>query len=210
MKTTFVAMSLGALVALSPLCAMAQSEPEQVALAAPEDVDEVIMGNILSAGLGQAPARQAALGAGLPHSVAALTINKMCGSGLKRGAHEAARVHHASRRRGRVAALGRRNRQDPPDRVSESWPPSAQASRVAALRESNTLGITERCAPASSSPTVRCHCRHPNLGRTASSIRPDMIFGKDRSLAGSKVARHRTHLPDTFPARKTRNRRRRQ
>lgn len=47
------------------------------------EVDEVIMGNILSAGLGQAPARQAALGAGLPPSVAALTINKMCGSGLK-------------------------------------------------------------------------------------------------------------------------------
>ncbi|MEX2118086.1 MAG: acetyl-CoA C-acetyltransferase [Pirellulales bacterium] len=46
-------------------------------------VDEVIMGNILTAGLGQAPARQAALGAGLPASVAALTINKMCGSGLK-------------------------------------------------------------------------------------------------------------------------------
>ena len=46
-------------------------------------VEEVIMGNILSAGLGQAPARQAALGAGLPPSVAALTINKMCGSGLK-------------------------------------------------------------------------------------------------------------------------------
>ena len=46
-------------------------------------VDEVIMGNILSAGLGQAPARQAALGAGLPPEVAAVTINKMCGSGLK-------------------------------------------------------------------------------------------------------------------------------
>jgi acetyl-CoA C-acetyltransferase len=46
-------------------------------------VDEVIMGCVLSAGVGQAPARQAALGAGLPDSVAALTINKVCGSGLK-------------------------------------------------------------------------------------------------------------------------------
>jgi acetyl-CoA C-acetyltransferase len=46
-------------------------------------IDEVIMGNVLSAGLGQAPARQAALYAGLPDSIAALTINKMCGSGLK-------------------------------------------------------------------------------------------------------------------------------
>jgi acetyl-CoA C-acetyltransferase len=50
---------------------------------APESVDEVIMGNVVSAGLGQAPARQAALGAGLPPKVAALTINKVCGSGLK-------------------------------------------------------------------------------------------------------------------------------
>ncbi len=50
---------------------------------APADVDEVIMGNILSAGLGQAPARQAALKAGLPPTVAAVTVNKMCGSGLK-------------------------------------------------------------------------------------------------------------------------------
>ncbi len=49
----------------------------------PDLVDEVIMGNVLAAGVGQAPARQAALFAGLPQSVEALTINKMCGSGLK-------------------------------------------------------------------------------------------------------------------------------
>ena len=49
----------------------------------PEDVDEVILGNVVSAGLGQAPARQAAIRAGLPPKVAALTINKVCGSGLK-------------------------------------------------------------------------------------------------------------------------------
>jgi acetyl-CoA C-acetyltransferase len=46
-------------------------------------VDEVIMGNVLTAGLGQAPARQAALYAGLPEKTECLTINKMCGSGLK-------------------------------------------------------------------------------------------------------------------------------
>ena len=46
-------------------------------------VDEVIMGNVLAAGIGQAPARQAALYSGLPNSVECLTINKMCGSGLK-------------------------------------------------------------------------------------------------------------------------------
>ncbi len=49
----------------------------------PATVDECIMGNVVSAGAGQAPARQAALKGGLPHSVAALTINKVCGSGLK-------------------------------------------------------------------------------------------------------------------------------
>ena len=50
---------------------------------APESVDEVIMGNVLQAGLGQNPARQAAMKAGLPETVPALTINKVCGSGLK-------------------------------------------------------------------------------------------------------------------------------
>jgi acetyl-CoA C-acetyltransferase len=50
---------------------------------APESVDEVIMGNVLQAGLGQNPARQAAIKAGLPETVPSLTINKVCGSGLK-------------------------------------------------------------------------------------------------------------------------------
>ena len=49
----------------------------------PEDVQEVIMGNVLPAGQGQAPARQAALGAGLPPAVGCMTINKGCGSGMK-------------------------------------------------------------------------------------------------------------------------------
>jgi len=49
----------------------------------PGAVSEVIMGNVLAAGLGQNPARQAALAAGLPPAVAAMTINKVCGSGLK-------------------------------------------------------------------------------------------------------------------------------
>jgi acetyl-CoA C-acetyltransferase len=48
-----------------------------------DQVDEVIMGNVVSAGLGQNPARQAALGAGLPTRVGATTVNKVCGSGLK-------------------------------------------------------------------------------------------------------------------------------
>jgi len=49
----------------------------------PSDVDEVIMGNVLCAGLGQAPARQATIKAGLPYKTHSMTINKVCGSGLK-------------------------------------------------------------------------------------------------------------------------------
>ena len=48
-----------------------------------ELVDEVILGQVLTAGAGQNPARQAAIKAGLPHAVPALTLNKVCGSGLK-------------------------------------------------------------------------------------------------------------------------------
>lgn len=48
-----------------------------------DQIDEVIMGNVLQAGVGQAPARQAALKAGLPPTIAAVTVNKVCGSGLK-------------------------------------------------------------------------------------------------------------------------------
>ncbi len=50
---------------------------------AADQVDEVFMGNVIQAGVGQAPARQAALGAGIPNSVPCTTVNKVCGSGLK-------------------------------------------------------------------------------------------------------------------------------
>ena len=49
----------------------------------PEQIDEVIMGCVLPAGQGQAPARQASLGAGLPLSAGCTTVNKMCGSGMR-------------------------------------------------------------------------------------------------------------------------------
>jgi acetyl-CoA C-acetyltransferase len=65
------------------LGAVAVAEAVRRAGLSPDAIQEVIMGNVLSAGLGQAPARQAALFAGLPNTVAAVTINKMCGSGLK-------------------------------------------------------------------------------------------------------------------------------
>jgi len=50
---------------------------------APDAIDEVIMGNVVTAGVGQAPARQAAIHAGLPDDIPAFTVNKVCGSGLK-------------------------------------------------------------------------------------------------------------------------------
>jgi acetyl-CoA C-acetyltransferase len=65
------------------LGAVALSEALRRAKAPVESIEEVIMGNVLQAGLGQNPARQAALKAGLPHSIAAYTVNKVCGSGLK-------------------------------------------------------------------------------------------------------------------------------
>ncbi len=70
----FAATQLGAVV-VREAAARAGVEPDQV--------EEVILGNVVQAGLGQNPARQAALGAGLPPKVAAMTINKVCGSGLK-------------------------------------------------------------------------------------------------------------------------------
>ena len=76
---------LGSLKGFSAPALGAMVVKEAVARAAVphERIDEVILGNVVSAGLGQAPARQAAIRAGLPPSVAALTINKVCGSGLK-------------------------------------------------------------------------------------------------------------------------------
>src|SRR6187401_1884324 len=65
------------------LGAMAVREAVRRAGIEPSTVDECIMGNVVSAGAGQAPARQAAIHGGLSNSVGALTINKVCGSGLK-------------------------------------------------------------------------------------------------------------------------------
>jgi acetyl-CoA C-acetyltransferase len=65
------------------LGAIAIREAVRRAGIAPEAIDEVIMGNVVTAGIGQAPARQAAIGAGLPDDLPAFTVNKVCGSGLK-------------------------------------------------------------------------------------------------------------------------------
>ena len=77
--------------ALSPLSAgrlgavVVKAAVERAGIRNPEEIDEVFMGNVVSAGVGQAPARQAAVFAGLPPTVGATTLNKVCGSGLKAG-----------------------------------------------------------------------------------------------------------------------------
>src|SRR5947207_5788876 len=65
------------------LGALVVAEAMRRAKVPPERVDEVIIGNVIQAGVGQNPARQAALKAGLPDTIAAFTVNKVCGSGLK-------------------------------------------------------------------------------------------------------------------------------
>src|SRR5205814_8328716 len=74
-----------------------------------DQVDEVFMGNVVQAGVGQAPARQASLGAGIPNSVPCTTINKVCGSGLKAVMPAASQIAAGEARlrvAGRRAALG--------------------------------------------------------------------------------------------------------
>jgi len=71
----FTAPKLGAIVVKAAV--------ERAKISDPAEIDEVLMGNVISAGLGQNPARQAAIFAGLPASVGATTLNKVCGSGLK-------------------------------------------------------------------------------------------------------------------------------
>ena len=65
------------------LGALAIREALRRARVAPDQIEEVIFGNVLQAGLGQNPARQAARGAGIPDAVGSFTVNKVCGSGLK-------------------------------------------------------------------------------------------------------------------------------
>jgi len=70
-------------VSAPKLGAIVVKEALRRAKVSPTEVDEVIMGNVISAGLGQNPARQAAIGGGVPFGAGAVTINKVCGSGLK-------------------------------------------------------------------------------------------------------------------------------
>jgi acetyl-CoA C-acetyltransferase len=83
MARTPIGALLGELSALPAHALGAAAVKAAVADSGGKAPDQIIMGNVLSAGQGQAPARQAALGAGLPISVEAVTLNKMCGSGLQ-------------------------------------------------------------------------------------------------------------------------------
>ncbi|MGI8981026.1 MAG: acetyl-CoA C-acyltransferase [Pirellulaceae bacterium] len=84
-KRTPIGKLLGSLseIPAPQLAAVAIRAALTAANVAPDQVQEVILGNVLQAGVGQAPARQAALAAGIPVGVPAMTINKVCGSGLK-------------------------------------------------------------------------------------------------------------------------------
>ena len=84
-KRTPTGNMLGQLSSLSApqLGAIAHRSAMEQAGISPQDIDEVISGCVLQAGIGQAPARQAAIAAGIPDSTGATTINKMCGSGMK-------------------------------------------------------------------------------------------------------------------------------
>lgn len=99
------------------LAAVAVREAIRRAALDSEDIGEVILGNVLSAGLGQAPARQASLLSGIPESVGATTVNKVCGSGMKAimMADQAVRLNQA----GFVVAGGMENMSRAPFLISE-------------------------------------------------------------------------------------------
>ncbi len=102
-----------------------------------EDVDEVLMGCVLPAGQGQAPARQAALGAGLPVGVGATTVNKMCGSGMK-----AAMLAHDLIARGLGDDRRRRRHGEHEQRALSAWSARAPAIAWATAASSITCSST--------------------------------------------------------------------
>ena len=132
-------------LAASDLGAVAIRAAVERAGIAPADVDEVIMGNVLPAGQGQAPARQASLKAGLPLAAGCTTVNKMCGSAMKAAmlAHDALVAgtarHHRRRRHGEHDATRR-----------TCCPRRAPATGWATSRCSTTCSST-----ASRTPTTR-------------------------------------------------------
>ncbi|KDE00182.1 thiolase, N-terminal domain protein [Bordetella bronchiseptica SBL-F6116] len=155
----------------------------------PEQVDEVIMGNVLQAGQGQAPARQAALGAGLPLGVGCTTIHKVCGSGLK-----AAMFGHDLLTAGSVdvvVAGGQESMSNAPylrsraaratatatTRCTTTWPwtawktPMTAARRWASSPRTAPPSTASRASSRTPSRSNRCAARAPPARMAASSGR---------------------------------------
>ena len=186
----------------------------------PADVEEVIIGNVLPAGQGQAPARQAALKAGLPLATSCTTVNKMCGSAMKAAmlAHDrivaGSARHHGRRRHGKhdqravPAAQGaRRLAHGPP---AASWTTcSWTASRTPTTRGKLMGTFAEECADkyhvhargagrVRAARRSRARSRANNDGTFAWEIAPVTVAGRkgdvvvdQRRAAGEGDARRR-------------------
>ncbi|GAB5414966.1 MAG: acetyl-CoA C-acetyltransferase [Congregibacter sp.] len=151
----------------------------------PDSVDEVIMGQVLAAGAGQNPARQAALSAGLPVSVSAMTINKVCGSGLK--AVQLARQAILAGDADLVIAGGQENMSAAPHLL----PNSRTGSKMGdwSLKDSMlTDGLTDAF-------------NHYHMGVTAENIASDFDISRedqDRFAAGSQARAAKAIAEDRF------------
>src|SRR5260370_938112 len=131
---------LGALASLRApaLGALVIGEAVRRAGVEPAAVTEVIVGNVLQGGVGQAPARQAAIGAGLPGTIPSLTINKLCGSGFKA---VTARGAVSGKRGPRVVETGEGPRTDPSLGTLAALPPAFPPG--ATVTAGNAAGVND-------------------------------------------------------------------
>ena len=137
----------------------------------PASVSECIMGNVVGAGLGQAPARQAALGAGLPDSVGALTINKVCGSGMKAAMLGSALIRSGERMQ----------------RSKPSGPGISTSIMAAAALSGRSPGMCA-AASASISPCARIQWPMP-ASETRTSQEPPMVARRCNATMVPKAIR---------------------
>ena len=106
---------------------------------APEAIEEVLFGNVVQAGVGQAPARQVVIGAGLPHSTEATTINKVCASGMKAITLAAQQIKLGER--SIVAAGGMESMTNAPCVFFSHCPSGAAQRALACLRPDEALTV---------------------------------------------------------------------
>jgi len=176
---------LGALKGFSAtqLGALAVAEAVRRAGIDPQIVDECIMGLVVSAGLGQNPARQAALNGGLPEHVAALTINKVCGSGLK-----AVMIADQAIRAGDVdvaVAGGMESMSNVP-----YYLPGARTGYRLGHQQARREGVGERDEPHVLAPAADPHAHRAERDRAPDpeTALPD-VQRLDRVAAGAEVGR---------------------